>query len=49
MQAASYLLISTCLIGDREAAQGLLSLLRMQLSSSGRGAGPVELGLLEVR
>lgn len=47
MQAASYLLISTCLIGDREAAGRLLGLLRMQLSSSGRGAEAVELGLLK--
>lgn len=46
MQAASYLLISTCLIGDRASALGLLGLLRQQLQGGQAATEAVEMGLL---
>jgi len=46
MQAASYLVISTCLMGDRTTAQALLALCRMHVDATGHDADTIEHGLL---
>lgn len=47
MQAASYLVISTCLSGDRATAQALLDLCRMHAEAGGDAADHVVQGLLK--